>query len=461
MIFAMNRVSPNLKYLTKLLCLSLLLLVTNSPINANAAQSRIALVIGNSAYTVGKLKNPVNDADLMTRTLEAKGFRVTTLKNGTRRKMKDAISRFTRSLDEQSVGVFYYAGHGVELEGSNYLIPVDANISSEVDIEFDGINAGHLLNGLKRANNGLNVVILDACRNNPYASSVRSSTRGLTRMQPSSGALILYATEPGSVAKDGSGNNGVFTTHLVEAINQEGNKIEEVFKITARNVSQATSKEQTPYIEGVVLGDFYFSEPAKSASSAAQTVSISSDSSGEYERLFWSSVMTDPSKEMFQAYLDQYPNGIYAGIAEIKLVRPTTTSEVDSKQQVTKLETTESETIVATPVTKPNQGSFDITGSYTSILKSPSETSRPEVVLTQIGNKISGVITPDDGFGLEGILEGNIIKFKRYHARYEVRGMWEIRDGGVTLVGETFALEKSGSGPDVQEPKTWVLKRHK
>jgi hypothetical protein len=164
---------------------------------------------------------------------------------------------------------------------------------------------------------------------------------------------------------------------------------------------------------------------------------------------------------MFQAYLDQYPNGIYAGIAEIKLVRPTTTSEVDSKQQVTKLETTESETIVATPVTKPNQGSFDITGSYTSILKSPSETSRPEVVLTQIGNKISGVITPDDGFGLEGILEGNIIKFKRYHARYEVRGMWEIRDGGVTLVGETFALEKSGSGPDVQEPKTWVLKRHK
>ena len=133
----------------------------------------------------------------------------------------------------------------------------------EEDVEYEGINAGRLLDGLKRANNGLNLVILDACRNNPYSRSFRSSSRGLVRMQPASGSLILYATEPGSVASDGKGSNGVFTSHLVNAINEEGYSIEKVFKVTARNVSQATTKKQIPYIEGVVLGEFFFSEKKK------------------------------------------------------------------------------------------------------------------------------------------------------------------------------------------------------
>jgi hypothetical protein len=139
----------------------------------------------------------------------------------------------------------------------------------------------------------------------------------------------------------------------------------------------------------------------------------------------------------------------------------TTADETDSKQQVAKLETTVSEKNVATPVNKPNLGSIDITGTYTSILTSRSKTSRPEVVLTQSGNKITGVVTPDDGYGLEGIMEGNTIKFKRYYASYEVRGILKISDDGITLVGEVFGIPRSGTGPDFRPPENWVLTRHK
>ncbi len=260
--FAMNRIIPGRQIMKKLSLILLVVLAGFQSLNAATKPSRIALVIGNSDYTVGKLKNPVNDALLMASTLASKGFQVTTLKNATRRQMKEGIHKFTSSLDEQSVGLLYYAGHGIELEGNNYLIPVDAEIAGEGDVEYESINAGRILNGLKRANNGLNMVILDACRNNPYARNFRSSTRGLSRMQPTSGSLILYATEPGSVAADGSGDNGVFTTHLVNAINQKGYNIEKVFKVTARNVSKATAKRQIPYIEGVVLGEFYFNDTA-------------------------------------------------------------------------------------------------------------------------------------------------------------------------------------------------------
>ena len=302
-----------------------------------AAPARIALVIGNADYLNGRLKNPVNDAVLMTRTLESKGFQVTTIKNATKRQMKNGIRTFIRSLNEQSVGLFYFAGHGIEFNGNNYLIPVDADIVGEEDVEYESINAGRLLGGLELSNNGLNLVILDACRNNPYARSFRSSTQGLSRMQPTSGSLIMYATEPGDVAADGAGNNGVFTTHLVNAINQKGKKIEEVFKITAINVNRATGKKQTPYIEGVVLGDFYFSGAANAESTPAQAPVISSDGSGENERLFWSEVKSEPSKEMYEAYLQQFPDGDYTLIAKIKLEslinNPTTVAPANNKQR--------------------------------------------------------------------------------------------------------------------------------
>ena len=313
---------------------------------------------------------------------------------------------------------------------------MDADIVSEEDVEYESINAGRLLNGLEMVNNGLNLVILDACRNNPYARSFRSSTRGLNRMQPASGSLIMYATEPGNVASDGSGGNGVFTTHLVDAINQQGKKIEEVFKITAINVSRATGKKQTPYIEGVILGDFYFSDDGRVESTATKSPVISSDGSGEHERLFWNSVIADPSTEMFQAYLEQYPSGNYARLAEIKLEQLVSNDTAVTGHQIAKLVNPAVEKNVNQPASGPATNGFDVSGSYTSIMKSRRWKETPRVVLTQIGDKIQGVLIPDKGYGLEGKIKDNIIEFTYFAQFAPITGTWKISDDGTTLSGD-------------------------
>ena len=399
-----------------------------------AVQDRIALVVGNSDYPVGRLKNALNDSRLMARTLESKGFKVTSLQNASKRQLEGAIRKFASELNEQSVGLFYYAGHGIELDGNNYLIPVDAEIYSEVDVEYEGVHAGRLLDSLKRANSGLNLVILDACRNNPYASSFRSASRGLSRMQPSSGSLILYATEPGSVASDGTGQNGIFTKHLVNAINQPNYSIEKVFKETAKNVSRVTSKKQIPYIEGVVLGDFYFSGGAPAAAkpaAKAATVQSGISNSGEHERAFWKAVQADPSAEMYEAYLAQYPNGNYVPIAIIKLRKfDESSSQIALLQPATAREKPAAAVIstshlVGTPVAS-------VAGEY-------HDNYFNSVLIRQNGDTISGVIG-DDG-DLEGTISGSTIDFSFNFSGFGGERLDGIRKGeGRLIVTENGAV---------------------
>ena len=447
------------------LLLLILFAVLQAPSFA-AEPSRIALVIGNADYVDGgKLKNPVNDAVLVTKTLKAQGFQVTTLKNATKRQMKTGIRKFTRSLNEQSVGLFYFAGHGIEFNGSNYLIPVDADILGEEDVEYESINAGRLLSGLELTNNGLNLVILDACRNNPYARSFRSSSRGLSRMQPASGSLIMYATEPGDVAADGAGNNGVFTTHLVDAINQGGISIEKVFKVTAQNVSRATAKKQAPYIEGVVLGEFYFSPAAKpeSAPPPVKIAKTSRDASGEHERLFWNSVTADPSREMYEAYLEQYPNGNYAILAKVKtrqLIRVENTTAT-SKSIDNKIKTAS----ISTATGAKLHPVIDVSGTYTADItytnRSGAITLREigrgyfgvngdiEISITQTGNNIVGELSGDQTGDFKGTRDGDTITIKWhlvgvvYSDRWGV-GEWKISEDGQLLQG-TWKTLRAGS----------------
>jgi hypothetical protein len=228
-------------------------------------RERKALIVGNANYTgIPELKNSINDAVLMERVLSDRGFETTLLKNATKRQMKEAIQKFAKTLDQDSVGLFYFAGHGLEVNGRNYLVPVDASISSEADVEYETVDAGRLLSIFEIANNGLNLMILDACRDNPFStgSGWRNIERsGLAPMRPATGSLVMYATEPGKVASDNPhGENGLFTKNLVDTMKQPGLKIEEVFKKTAIKVRQESSKKQTPYIEGVILGDFVFTE---------------------------------------------------------------------------------------------------------------------------------------------------------------------------------------------------------
>ncbi len=222
-------------------------------------EKRSALVIGNSKYNnTSTLRNPENDAKKVAQTLRDLGFEVTEGINLSGNEMKRAIDDFGKRIMNSGVGLFYYAGHGVQVQGNNYLIPVDAKIETENDIEYESVNVGRILAKMEDARNRLNIVILDACRNNPFARSFRSASQGLAYMNAPGGTLIAYATAPGSVASDGPGENGVYTEELVKFMQQPNLVLEEVFKRTRVNVEERTGSKQIPWESTSVKGDFSF-----------------------------------------------------------------------------------------------------------------------------------------------------------------------------------------------------------
>lgn len=208
---------------------------------SSAEEKRIALVIGNGSYTNAPLRNPVNDARAMAATLRQLGFEVMAGENLTLRQMTEHILTFGKKIKNGGVGLFYFAGHGVQVQDRNYLIPVGARIDKEQDVEFEALHAGRVLAEMEAAGNHLNIVILDACRDNPFARSFRSAVRGLAQMSAPSGSFIAYATAPGQVASDGAGANGLYTQELIAAMQPPGRKIEECFQTGAR---RGDSKEQ-------------------------------------------------------------------------------------------------------------------------------------------------------------------------------------------------------------------------
>jgi len=221
---------------------------------------RQALVIGNSEYRhAGRLRNPVNDARAIGSTLQQLGFDVTLLTDADQRKMERTIREFGDQLRQRKgVGLFYYAGHGMQFDGENYLLPTDINPSTEDDVRYDAVPLGKMLARMRSADNAMNVVILDACRNNPFSRSFRTFSPGLAQVNAAAGTFISFATAPGQVAADGDGNNGLFTGKLLEHLQTPGLKIEEVFKRTTTDVYTASNQRQAPWVQYSVIGDFYF-----------------------------------------------------------------------------------------------------------------------------------------------------------------------------------------------------------
>ncbi len=221
---------------------------------------RQALVIGNSEYRhAGRLRNPVNDARAIGSTLQQLGFDVTLLTDADQRKMERTIREFGDQLRQRKgVGLFYYAGHGMQFDGENYLLPTDINPSTEEDVSYDAVPLGKLLAQMRAAGNGMNVVILDACRNNPFARSFRTFNPGLAQVNAAAGTFISFATAPGQVAADGDQGNGLFTSNLLRHLPTPGIKLEEVFKRTTADVYRASGQRQAPWVQYSVIGDFYF-----------------------------------------------------------------------------------------------------------------------------------------------------------------------------------------------------------
>jgi hypothetical protein len=238
-----------------------------------AVETRIALVIGNSAYTAGTLPNPANDAKMIGDTLKSVGFEVIARTNADQTIMKRAIQEFGARLEKagpSAVGLFYYAGHGVQLNGKNYLIPTTAHIEREGDVEIEAVSADWVIEQMRYARNRLNIMILDACRNNPFIHNSRAlGGNGLATIEAPAGILIAYSTAPGSVATDGAGRDSPYAEALSHAMRDVHEPVEQVFKHVRVGVMDATSGNQVPWESSSLTGDFYFAAPNVAATPAA------------------------------------------------------------------------------------------------------------------------------------------------------------------------------------------------
>ncbi|MGV8059704.1 MAG: caspase family protein [Smithellaceae bacterium] len=240
------------------LVLTILTLINPSPSSA-ANERRMALVIGNGSYAASPLRNPVNDATDMASSLKMMGFNVILKTNASKKDMGKAVEDFEKQLKGRDVGLFYYAGHGVQVNGVNYLIPIGSKVNEETDMEYEAIDAGRILAAMHNAKSRVNIVILDACRDNPYVRSFRSSTRGLAVIaRAPTGTIISYSTSPGDVALDGKGRNSPYTSLLMQYMKQPGLTIEQVFKNVRQKIDSDTDGKQVPWELSSLKGDFFF-----------------------------------------------------------------------------------------------------------------------------------------------------------------------------------------------------------
>jgi len=238
------------------LCFMLLVLCLPS-IAAAAPERRIALVIGNSAYSSGPLKSPVNDATAMSAQLQKLGFNVILKMDANLRGMEGALTDFGDRLKQGGVGLFYYAGHGLQIGGVNYLVPVEARINRESDIRHETLDLGKVIHEMANTNNGLNIVILDACRDNPYYPGFRNVARGLAGVSNAPvGMFISYSTWTNRVAKDGNGENSPYTRVLLEDIARPGLTINKVFMNVRSKIKKETG--QVPWELSSLDRDFFF-----------------------------------------------------------------------------------------------------------------------------------------------------------------------------------------------------------
>lgn len=232
--------------------------VPTFPPTPSVTEKRVALVIGNSAYKDVPLQNPTHDAEDISRMLRVVGFTVITKTNLNQRTMEETINEFFQQIQQGDVALFYYSGHGSQVNGENYLLPVGENIQSESDIRYKAVNVGYILGKMEESGTQTNIIILDACRNNPF-KGIRSLNNGLTVMNAPGGTFLAYATAPNSVAfDDGTARNSIYTKYLLEALQVKGLPIEQAFKRVLKNVEQETNGRQIPWISSSLRENFIF-----------------------------------------------------------------------------------------------------------------------------------------------------------------------------------------------------------
>jgi formylglycine-generating enzyme required for sulfatase activity len=235
-------------------------------VEAMRGERRVALVIGNAGYAPpANLKNPLNDARDVAQALGALGFDVVLQTDADLRTMQRAVREFAARLRPDGVGLFYYAGHGVQVRGNNYLVPLGARIAAETEVEDEALDVNRMLRVMEDSRSRISVVVLDACRDNPFARAFRGPARGLALMPAPTGSFIAFATSPGAVAADGTGRNGFFTGELLQAMRTPGLDIVDVFRRVIGRVRERTNGRQVPWTLSSLDGYFYFSLPQGAA----------------------------------------------------------------------------------------------------------------------------------------------------------------------------------------------------
>ncbi len=306
---------------------------------AQQKEQRVALVIGNGAYKQGPLRNPVNDARDMAARLRSLGFTVIERSNLGIKQIGSTLREFRAKLTPGSVALVFYAGHGVQIKGENYLPAVDAEISGEEDVPNQSLAVRQIMDVLGDAKTRLNLVFLDACRDNPYARTFRNASRGLSKENAPSGTLISFATRPGSLAADGVGKNGLYTGALLLAMNDANRPIEQILKTVVTSVKAGSKNQQEPWMEGSIEGEFCFGDCTRVVQSVVPEMSAA-----QREDAFWADAKAAGNREGFEGYLESYPKGRYVSLARANIAR--LSKQIVSAPPVTM-------PVIAPPVTMP------------------------------------------------------------------------------------------------------------
>lgn len=301
--------------------LAFLLITFSTALGAASEERRVALVIGNSAYqNVPGLANPRNDATDLSESLTLSGFEVVEGLDLTRDEMAATIREFVDLLDGASTGLFFYAGHGLQIDGRNYMIPVDMVLRSEADLELQAIDMNFVLAQMER-DPRVNIVMLDACRDNPFAQSMtRSLARGLAPMETRTvGSLIVYSTQPGAVADDGTGRNSPFTTAFLNHSRKPGLEIQQILRKVRAEVIRETDSRQVPWDHSSLTGDVFLVPPAGGTDSDAEAVKGLELSDSQIQLQLWNDTKFSGSVAVLQSFLDQFPDSPFAPSATARI----------------------------------------------------------------------------------------------------------------------------------------------
>lgn len=275
-----------------------------------AAEKRVALVIGNAAYPAAPLETPANDAQDMASALRKLGFEVVERTDADHEEMRRAIAQFVGKLNAETISLFYFAGHGIQVEGKNYLVPLDARMVSDATEPRATISVNSLLDSLA-ATGARNIVLLDACRGDSFELNVRA---GLAEMYPPKGTLIALSAVPGKTTPDEKGRNGLYAAEFLKLLQLPGITAERVFKRVRANVAKASGNQQVPWVVSNLSGDLYLrpkDEPQYAISSELYRPNMEDE--------IWKVAHAEGSEAWLSAYLQEFPKGAYASVAKIKL----------------------------------------------------------------------------------------------------------------------------------------------